>query len=63
MHLPTKRRSNGNAMLRVEFDRAAAGLTAITNKLTGETYAVSGDAFAVETTAFRRMQAKMRQVK
>ncbi len=50
------------AALRLEFDRAAGGLIAITNKLTGETYAVSGDAFAVETTAFRRAQAEMRQV-
>jgi hypothetical protein len=51
-----------NAALRLAFDRAAGGLTAIGNKLTGETYAVSGDAFAVETTAFRRDQAEMRQV-
>ncbi|MDA1088385.1 MAG: hypothetical protein O2901_15395 [Verrucomicrobia bacterium] len=50
------------AALRMEFDRAAGGLSAITNKLTGETYAVSGDAFAVETTAFSRTQAEMRQV-
>jgi hypothetical protein len=50
------------AALRLEFDRAAGGLIAITNKLTGETYAVSGDAFAIETTAFRRAQAEMRQV-
>lgn len=50
------------AALRLDFDRAAGGLAVITNKLTGETYAVSGDAFAVETTAFRRTQAEMRQV-
>ena len=49
------------AALRLEFDGAAGGLTAITNKLTGETYAVTGDGFAVETTAFRRTQAEMRQ--
>ena len=50
------------AALRLEFDHAVGGLAAITNKLTGETYAVTGDAFAVETTVFRRTQADMRQV-
>lgn len=50
------------AALRLAFDHAAGGLTAITNKLTGETYAVTGDAFAIETTAFRRTQAEMPQV-
>lgn len=49
------------AEMRLAFDRAAGGLNAITNKLTGETYAVAGDAFAVETTAFRRTQAELRQ--
>ena len=29
-----------NAALQLEFDRAAGGLRAIRNKLTGETYAV-----------------------
>jgi hypothetical protein len=52
----------GNAALRLELDRTAGGLRAITNKLTGETYAVSGDAFEVETTAWRRSQADLHQV-
>jgi hypothetical protein len=51
-----------NAALRLEFNRQAGGLVAITSKLTGETYAVTGDAFALETTAFRRGQPEMRQV-
>jgi len=51
-----------NAALRLDFDRNIGGLTAITNKLTGETCAVTGDAFAVETTSFRRAQAAMRQM-
>lgn len=48
--------------LRLEFDREAGGLTAIANKLTGETYSVAGDTFAVETTSFRRVQAQMTRV-
>jgi hypothetical protein len=51
-----------NAALRLEFDRNIGGLTAIANKLTGETYAVTGDTFVVETTAFRRSQAEMQKV-
>lgn len=50
-----------NATLRLTFDRFAGGLTAIANKLTGETCAVSGDTFAIETTAFLRTQAELRQ--
>jgi hypothetical protein len=51
-----------NAALRLEFDREAGGLRSVTNKLTGETYAVRGDAFSVETTALTRAQNDMRQV-
>jgi hypothetical protein len=52
-----------NAAIRLDFDEAAAGLAAITNKLTGgETYAVADDTFAIETAAFRRTQTDMRQV-
>ncbi len=50
-----------SATMQLEFDCAAGELTAITNKLTGETCAVSGDTFAIETTAFHRTQAEMRQ--
>jgi len=51
-----------NAVLNLAFDRAAGGLTAITNKLTGETYGITGDAFAVESARLRRGQAEMPQV-
>jgi hypothetical protein len=51
-----------NAAMRLEFDREAGGLRSVTNKLTGETYAVRGDAFSVETTALTRAQKEMRQV-
>ena len=51
-----------NAALRLEFNREAGGLVAITSKLTGETYAVINDVFAVETTAFRKKQPDLRQV-
>jgi hypothetical protein len=51
-----------NAALRLEFNREAGGLVAITSKLTGETYAVTHDVFAVETTAFRKKQPELRQV-
>ena len=39
-----------NGTLALRFDAASGTLTAIENKLVGETYAVSGDGFAVETT-------------
>jgi hypothetical protein len=36
-----------NPSIRLEFDPFTGGLSAVTNKLTGETYGLSGDAFAV----------------
>ncbi len=51
-----------NTVVKVEFDRDIGGLTAITNKLTGEMYIVTGDTFAIATTAFHRTQAEMSQV-
>lgn len=51
-----------NVAMRLEFDPDAGGLSAITNKLTGETYTVHGDTFAVETTAWRRAQDQLHQV-
>jgi len=51
-----------NTVLRLEFSRPGGGLIGIANKLTGETYAIADDAFAIETTAFQRAQAEMRQV-
>jgi len=42
-----------NARLGLGFDRKTGTLTALENKLTGETYRVSGDEFAVEAVEFR----------
>ncbi|MCU0873484.1 MAG: hypothetical protein MUE50_14175 [Pirellulaceae bacterium] len=41
-----------NGRLGLNFDQRTGTLTAIHNKLTGETYAVSGDEFAVEAVEF-----------
>ena len=48
MSHPTKCLILENGTFRAELDRQSGGLCAVTNKLTGETYAVTGDAFAVE---------------
>ncbi len=42
-----------NERLGLRFDRKIGTLTALDNKLTGETYRVSGDKFAVEAVEFR----------
>ncbi len=42
-----------NARLGLSFDRKTGTLTALENKLTGETYGVSQDEFAVEAVEFR----------
>ena len=42
-----------NARLGLSFDRKTGTLTALENKLTGETYRVSGDEFVVEAVEFR----------
>jgi len=42
-----------NDWLGLRFDRAAGNLTALENKLTGETHQVSGDEFLVEADGFR----------
>ncbi|MBM3272586.1 hypothetical protein FJY94_04925 [Candidatus Kaiserbacteria bacterium] len=39
-----------NGTLALDFDAASGTLTAIGNRLTGETYVVSGDAFAIDTS-------------
>ncbi len=48
-----------NGTLRLQFDSRAGGLTAIVNKLTGETYEIRGDAFVVETTSWCRTQNEL----
>jgi hypothetical protein len=51
-----------NGRLGLSFDEKTGTLTAIQNKLTGETYAVRDDLFEVEATDFRVGQADARLV-